>query len=333
MLRPSGPKLDHDAVGVADDVRVGHERAVAVDEEAGARAHVGADRDHRRAGLGVDLAGARLALVGRDRLAGDGRQRLDLLRRRAAGRRRRRRRRRRPPRRAPRQPPSSAGWCAAARPLAAPPRDHARPPQAPRAGAPPPPPQPRVPARIPGATRPSTDAGETSSPWRVGMPSSAVGKAVWSRRRLVVLLGALSAFGPLSMDMYLPGLPSMARDLSAPAWAAQLTITTSMLGLACGQLVAGPISDALGRRRPAAHRRGRLHGRPRCCAPPPRPSGCCSPSASCRAWPERPGSSSRARSCATCTKGSRPRASSPCSCSSAAWRRSSLPWSAARCCT
>ena len=82
------------------------------------------------------------------------------------------------------------------------------------------------------------------------MPSSAVGKAVWSRRRLVVLLGALSAFGPLSMDMYLPGLPSMARDLSAPAWAAQLTITTSMLGLACGQLVAGPLSDALGRRRP-----------------------------------------------------------------------------------
>jgi len=71
-----------------------------------------------------------------------------------------------------------------------------------------------------------------------------------SHGRLVVLLGALSAFGPLSMDMYLPGLPSMARDLSAPAWAAQLTITTSMLGLAGGQLVAGPISDARGRRRP-----------------------------------------------------------------------------------
>jgi MFS transporter, DHA1 family, multidrug resistance protein len=71
-----------------------------------------------------------------------------------------------------------------------------------------------------------------------------------SHAQLVVLLGALSAFGPLSMDMYLPGLPAMARDLSAPAWAAQLTITTSMLGLAGGQLVAGPISDALGRRRP-----------------------------------------------------------------------------------
>jgi MFS transporter, DHA1 family, multidrug resistance protein len=66
----------------------------------------------------------------------------------------------------------------------------------------------------------------------------------------VLLLGALSTFGPLSMDLYLPGLPSMARDLSAPAWAAQLTITTSMLGLAGGQLVAGPISDARGRRGP-----------------------------------------------------------------------------------
>jgi MFS transporter, DHA1 family, multidrug resistance protein len=74
--------------------------------------------------------------------------------------------------------------------------------------------------------------------------------SVPSHGRLVVLLGALAAFGPLSMDMYLPGLPSMARDLSAPTWAVQLTITTSMLGLAGGQLVAGPISDALGRRRP-----------------------------------------------------------------------------------
>jgi DHA1 family bicyclomycin/chloramphenicol resistance-like MFS transporter len=66
----------------------------------------------------------------------------------------------------------------------------------------------------------------------------------------VLLLGSLSTFGPLSMDLYLPGLPSMAHDLSAPAWAAQLTITTSMLGLAGGQLFAGPISDARGRRGP-----------------------------------------------------------------------------------
>jgi MFS transporter, DHA1 family, multidrug resistance protein len=67
---------------------------------------------------------------------------------------------------------------------------------------------------------------------------------------LVVLLGALSTFGPLSMDMYLPGLPDLTRDLSAQAWATQLSITTCMAGLAAGQLVAGPLSDKLGRRGP-----------------------------------------------------------------------------------
>jgi DHA1 family bicyclomycin/chloramphenicol resistance-like MFS transporter len=65
-----------------------------------------------------------------------------------------------------------------------------------------------------------------------------------------VLLGALTAFGPLSMDLYLPALPEMARDLPASASEAQLTITTSMIGLALGQVFAGPISDARGRRGP-----------------------------------------------------------------------------------
>ncbi len=67
-------------------------------------------------------------------------------------------------------------------------------------------------------------------------------------RRLIVVLGALSAFGPLSIDMYLPGLPSMASDLSASASAAQLTVTACLIGLSVGQLFAGPISDARGRR-------------------------------------------------------------------------------------
>ena len=52
------------------------------------------------------------------------------------------------------------------------------------------------------------------------------------------------------MDLYLPALPEMARDLPASASASQLTITTSMVGLALGQVMAGPISDARGRRRP-----------------------------------------------------------------------------------
>jgi DHA1 family bicyclomycin/chloramphenicol resistance-like MFS transporter len=64
------------------------------------------------------------------------------------------------------------------------------------------------------------------------------------------LLAALSAFGPLSMDMYLPGLPAMSADLDAPDWSTQATISVCMIGLAAGQLIAGPISDARGRRGP-----------------------------------------------------------------------------------
>jgi len=65
-----------------------------------------------------------------------------------------------------------------------------------------------------------------------------------------VLLGALTTFGPLSMDLYLPGMPAMTDDLSASPSQAQLTITAFMVGMAAGQFLAGPVSDALGRRRP-----------------------------------------------------------------------------------
>src|SRR3984885_10990946 len=68
--------------------------------------------------------------------------------------------------------------------------------------------------------------------------------------RLTLILGALSAFGPLSMDMYLPGLPSLTRDLGASASTGQLTLTGCMLGIAAAQLFIGPLSDSLGRRRP-----------------------------------------------------------------------------------
>jgi DHA1 family bicyclomycin/chloramphenicol resistance-like MFS transporter len=68
--------------------------------------------------------------------------------------------------------------------------------------------------------------------------------------RLVLVLGALSAFGPLSLDMYLPGLPQLAEDFGVGAADAQLTLTACLLGLALGQLVAGPLADRLGRRRP-----------------------------------------------------------------------------------
>jgi DHA1 family bicyclomycin/chloramphenicol resistance-like MFS transporter len=64
------------------------------------------------------------------------------------------------------------------------------------------------------------------------------------------LLGGLTAFGPVSHDMYLPALPQVARDLQASEATVQLTLTASLVGLALGQVLAGPVSDALGRRRP-----------------------------------------------------------------------------------
>ncbi len=68
--------------------------------------------------------------------------------------------------------------------------------------------------------------------------------------KFVLVLGGLTAFGPLSIDMYLPALPRMANDLRAADSTVQLTLTAFIVGLALGQLVIGPLSDALGRRRP-----------------------------------------------------------------------------------
>jgi DHA1 family bicyclomycin/chloramphenicol resistance-like MFS transporter len=68
--------------------------------------------------------------------------------------------------------------------------------------------------------------------------------------RLAIILGILSAFGPLSIDMYLPGLPAIARDFGVDTAAAQQTLSAFFIGLAAGQLIYGPLSDRLGRRRP-----------------------------------------------------------------------------------
>jgi DHA1 family bicyclomycin/chloramphenicol resistance-like MFS transporter len=70
------------------------------------------------------------------------------------------------------------------------------------------------------------------------------------RLEILVLLGALTAMGPASMDMYFPALPTMARSLDVHASELQLTLTTFLVGLALGQLVAGPVSDVFGRKRP-----------------------------------------------------------------------------------
>src|SRR6187431_3244652 len=70
------------------------------------------------------------------------------------------------------------------------------------------------------------------------------------RFRIVLVLGFLTALGPLTIDMYLPALPTISDDFTATAAAVQLTLTGTLLGLALGQLLIGPLSDAVGRRAP-----------------------------------------------------------------------------------
>src|SRR5690242_13363948 len=82
-------------------------------------------------------------------------------------------------------------------------------------------------------------------------PSIAEGESkVPSRLRMVMVLGAVVALGPLTIDMYLPALPKIADDLSVSSSVAQLTLTGTLAGLALGQLIVGPLSDSLGRRTP-----------------------------------------------------------------------------------
>jgi MFS transporter, DHA1 family, multidrug resistance protein len=68
--------------------------------------------------------------------------------------------------------------------------------------------------------------------------------------RLALVLGGFVALGPLTIDMYLPALPTITDQLATTSATVQLTLTGTLIGLALGQLVLGPLSDALGRRRP-----------------------------------------------------------------------------------
>ncbi|MFW3171096.1 multidrug effflux MFS transporter [Geodermatophilus sp. CPCC 206100] len=91
---------------------------------------------------------------------------------------------------------------------------------------------------------------DPSTPHRgTALPAGLTGRG-GLRRDLTVLLGVLSAFGPLSMDLYLPALPSVEDEFAASQSAVQLTVSAAAVGLALGQLLAGPLSDRYGRRGP-----------------------------------------------------------------------------------
>lgn len=68
--------------------------------------------------------------------------------------------------------------------------------------------------------------------------------------RVIVILGLLSALAPLSIDAYLPALPELSHDLATTNAAAQLSLTGFVVGISLGQLLVGPTSDSVGRRRP-----------------------------------------------------------------------------------
>jgi DHA1 family bicyclomycin/chloramphenicol resistance-like MFS transporter len=81
----------------------------------------------------------------------------------------------------------------------------------------------------------------------MSLSSPPTDKAPWP---LVLLLGSLTALGPLAIDMYLPSLPAISKGLHATSGEVGLTLGAFFLGLGLGQLVYGPLSDRVGRRGP-----------------------------------------------------------------------------------
>lgn len=67
---------------------------------------------------------------------------------------------------------------------------------------------------------------------------------------LIIILGALTALGPFSIDMYLPSFPSVAREFGVPISTIQLSLASFFIGMALGQPFVGPISDRVGRKTP-----------------------------------------------------------------------------------
>ncbi len=118
---------------------------------------------------------------------------------------------------------------------------------------------------------------------------------------MIVVLGALIALGPLTIDMYLPALPRIAEELSVSSSVAQLTLTGTLAGLALGQLIVGPLSDSLGRRRPlmagiVLHMAASL-----VCVLGAEHRGARGGAGRCRAWGRPPRWWWRSRSSATCS--------------------------------
>jgi Bcr/CflA subfamily drug resistance transporter len=107
---------------------------------------------------------------------------------------------------------------------------------------------------VPAVSRPiattDSDSGNFSADGSEISLSAVTAPSGLHRLRLVVMLGALTALGPFTVDMYLAAFPVIATEFAISETAVQFTLTGTLIGFAVGQLVIGPMSDALGRRRP-----------------------------------------------------------------------------------
>lgn len=103
--------------------------------------------------------------------------------------------------------------------------------------------------RIPSATGAIRTLGANPATAPVMLhPGDAI--SLGRRTLYIILLGALTALGPFTIDLYLPAFPVLEEDFQTTAAAIQLTLTGTMIGFALGQLVVGPLSDKVGRRVP-----------------------------------------------------------------------------------
>jgi MFS transporter, DHA1 family, multidrug resistance protein len=70
------------------------------------------------------------------------------------------------------------------------------------------------------------------------------------RSLLILILGLLSAIGPFSIDMYLPGFPIIAAELNTTVDTVSYSLSSFFIGICAGQLICGPLLDRFGRKRP-----------------------------------------------------------------------------------
>ncbi len=95
-----------------------------------------------------------------------------------------------------------------------------------------------------------TPAQAIAEPASGPVPGASPPVPTWLRVWRLLVLGLLTAFAPMSIDMYLPAFGQIGQDLRASPGAVQATLVVFFVGLALGQLFWGPLSDRLGRKRP-----------------------------------------------------------------------------------